>query len=247
MSGSTRTAAFWAIWVRCPMTSSMPHSLGRRQLLRHGAIIIGAGGALSLLGEARAGAQPSPIQLGEPTNGLEFQPDFPTSPVDALPEPVRSHNNLKKAMRAAIDVAPKGTTHGFGAALVDVASGEILLAEKGGPGPGTNHAELNVMRTYGLMPADPKDPDGPRKDLKKTVLVTTAEPCPMCATCAIFADVAGTAYGTSLEFLMAHPPDRNPIRISMPQVVAAFRPHKPMPVVGGVLHEKTDPLFTGGT
>jgi tRNA(Arg) A34 adenosine deaminase TadA len=92
------------------------------------------------------------------------------------------------------------------------------------------------------MPADPGQPDGPRKDLTKTVLVSTAEPCPMCATCAIFSGVMGVAYGTSVEFLMAHPPTRHPIRMSMPQVVAAG-PRPDLPVVGGVLREQTDQLF----
>lgn len=226
------------------MTRPMPHSLGRRQLLRQGAIFLGAGGAMSLLGEARAGADPSPIRHSRPPTKLEFHPDFPTSPRDALPEAVR--NNLEKAMHDAIAVAPDPPkSRGFGAALVDVASGETVLAGKGGDGQGTNHAELNVIRTYSLMPADPKKPDGPRKDLTKTVLVTTAEPCPMCASCALFSGVTGVAYGTSLEFLIANPPGltRKPIRISMPQVVAAFGPHPPIPVVGGVLHELTDPLF----
>ena len=219
---------------------AMPHSLGRRQLLRQGAISIGAGGAMSLLGETHAGAQPSSIQRCRPPTELEFHPDFPTSPRHALPKPVREH--LDQAMRRAIAVAPKGTTHGFGAALVDVASGRTVFADKGGEGPATNHAELNVIRTYGLTPADPKKPDGPRKDLTKTFLVSTAEPCPMCATCAIFSGVMGVAYGTSLEFLMTHPCTRNPIRISMPQVVAAG-PRPDMPVVGGVLRKQTDLLF----
>ncbi len=188
---------------------------------------------MSLLDDARAGAKPSPIRHGGPPTKLEFHPDFPTSPLDALPEPVR--DNLEKAMRAAIEaVGPSPPRYrGFGAVLVDVSNGEIVAKGKGGDGPGTNHAELNVIRTYGLKPGN---------DLTKTVLVTTAEPCTMCATCAIFSRVAGVAYGTSLEFLIKHPPTRMPIRISMPQVVAAG-PLPKMPVVGGVLHEETDPLF----
>ncbi|MEY9887832.1 tRNA(Arg) A34 adenosine deaminase TadA [Catenulispora sp. MAP12-49] len=216
------------------MTPPMPHSLDRRQTLR-GAVFLGAAGALSLLGEARADAQPSPFRHGGPPTKLPLQPEFPTSPLDALPEPVV--RNLETAMRAAIKaVSPAPRYRGFGAVLVNVDDGRIVAEGKGGEGPGTNHAELNVIRNYGLM-----HPDGDA--LQKTVLVTTGEPCPMCATCAIFSRVAGVAYGTSLEFLMQHPPTRMPIRISMPQVVATG-PTPNMPVVGGVLCEETDPLFS---
>ena len=216
------------------MTTSMPHALDRRQSLR-GAVFLGAAGALSLVGEARADAQSSLGRHGGPRTKLPLQPEFPTSPLRALPEPVR--RNLKTAMRAAIAVvSPAPRYRGFGAVLVNVDDGRIVAEAKGGEGPGTNHAELNVIRNYGLM-----HPDG--EALHKTVLVTTAEPCPMCATCAIFSRVAGVAYGTSLEFLMQHPPTRMPIRISMPQVVAAG-PLPKMPVVGGVLRDETDPLFS---
>ncbi|WP_160311144.1 nucleoside deaminase [Streptacidiphilus anmyonensis] len=216
------------------MTTSMPHSVDRRQALRQGAFFIASVGALSLSGEARAEAQASPIQQCTPPTRLPLQPEFPTSPPDALPEPVR--RNLETAMRAAIKVvSPAPRYRGFGAVLVNVDDGRIVAEAKGGDGPGTNHAELNVLRNFGLL-----HPDG--EALHKTVLVTTAEPCPMCATCAIFSRVAGVAYGTSLEFLIGHPPTRMPIRISMPQVVATG-PLPNMPVVGGVLHEETDPLF----
>lgn len=217
------------------MTESMPYSLDRRQSLRRGAMFLGAAGALSLLGEARADAHSSPFWHSGPPTRLPLQPEFPTSPVDALPEPVR--RNLKTAMRAAIQVvSPAPRYRGFGAVLVNVDDGRIVAEAKGGEGPGTNHAELNVIRNYGLM-----HPDGDA--LQKTVLVSTAEPCPMCATCAIFSRLAGVAYGTSLKFLIDHPPTRMPIRISMPQVVATG-PLPKMPVVGGVLREETDPLFS---
>jgi len=85
------------------MTPSMPHSLDRRQLLRQGAIFIGAGGALSLLDAARAGAQPSPIQLGRPAPKLPLKPNFPTDPPSALPTAVQPV--LDGAMRAAIGIA----------------------------------------------------------------------------------------------------------------------------------------------
>jgi tRNA(Arg) A34 adenosine deaminase TadA len=222
----------------------MPRSLGRRQLLRQGAISVGAGGAITALGDASAGARPSPARDGGSPATLPLRPDFPTSPRGALPRPVREH--LDEAMRRAIEVAqPVDQTFGYGAVLVDVASGKIV-AEAANTGRATNdpsaHAELNVLRMYSIE----------KKNFiaaATTVLVTTAEPCPMCATCAVFARVAGVAYGTSLKFLIAQPGNKVP-RISMPQVVATGPPTAPvgnpktrMPVVGGVLHELTDRLF----
>ncbi|MEY9887831.1 tRNA(Arg) A34 adenosine deaminase TadA [Catenulispora sp. MAP12-49] len=222
------------------MTTSMPHSLDRRQLVRRGAIFLGAAGALSLLGNARADAQSSLVRDDEPPTKLPLQPEFPTSPVDALPEPVRRNNNLERAMCAAIDVAKRAAnSFGYGAVLVDVSNGEIVwkAANTGGADPSA-HAELNALREFSIN-------RGSFTAASSTILVTTAEPCSMCATCALFARVAGVAYGTSLEFLMAQPGNTVP-RISMPQVVATLPPSDPRistPVVGGVLHEETDQLF----
>ena len=166
-------------------------------MLRQGAICVGAGGAVSFLGQARAGAQPSLIRYCGPQ--LPLHPDFPTSPRGALPEPVRE--NLDAAMRRIRWISRSATAPSW----LNVANGKIVAE--------------------------------------------AAEPCPMCATCAVFARVAGVAYGTSLEFLMAQPNNRVP-RISMPQVVAtgpltlpAGNPKSRMPVVGGVLHKLTDQLF----
>jgi tRNA(Arg) A34 adenosine deaminase TadA len=171
---------------------------------------------------------------------LPLQPEFPTSPRSALPEPVRRDHNLEYAMCEAIDVAKQAPhSFGYGAVLVDVSSGEIVwrAANTGGADPSA-HAELNALREFSID-------RGNFTAASSTVLVSTAEPCPMCATCAVFARVAGVAYGTSLEFLMAQPGNTVP-RISMPQVVATLPPGDPrttMPVVGGVLHELTDQLF----
>ena len=212
----------------------------RRESLRRGAMFLGAAGALSLLGETRADAHSAPGWHGGPRTKLPLQPEFPTSPLYALPEPVRRNNNLEIAMRAAIDVAKQAAhSFGYGAVLVDIGSGEIVweAANTGGADPSA-HAELNALRQFSID-------RGSFTAASSTVLVTTAEPCPMCATCALFARVAGVAYGTSLEFLMAQPGNTVP-RISMPQVVATLPPQDPRtktPVVGGVLHEETDQLF----
>jgi len=119
--------------------------------------------------------------------------------------------------------------------LVDKDTAGIVwgAGNTGGADPSA-HAEVNALREFCIDRGD-------FRAASKTVLVTTAEPCPMCATCAVFARVKGVVYGTSLEFLMAQPNNTVP-RISMPQVVYTA-PIDKIPVVGGVLHEETDPLF----
>jgi tRNA(Arg) A34 adenosine deaminase TadA len=199
---------------------SMTTSPSRRQLLRQGAIFIGAGGALSLLD---AGTEAS----ASPEATIAERPR--TSPRSALPKPVR--DNLNRAMRRAIAVAQAGGTP-FGAVLVNVDDGRIVKAAANTvrkTHDPSAHAEVVVLRKGAHSGVD----------LTKTVLVTTGESCPMCATCAIYSRVAGVAYGTSLEFFIKL--GRPSIRISQPRVVAAS-PFK-MPVVGGVLHKETDPLF----
>jgi tRNA(Arg) A34 adenosine deaminase TadA len=205
----------------------MLRSPSRRQFLSKGALLIGTGGALSFLDAGNhASASTGTTIAGCIPNGERPT----TSPVHALPKPVR--HNLHTAMRRAIEVAKAGET-AFGAVLVDVANGRIVkesanvVRKTGDP---SAHAELEVLRLGALSGVN----------LKNTVLVTTAESCPMCAACAIYVHVAGVAYGTSLEFLINV--GRGSIRISQAQVVAAG-PVK-MPVVGGVLHKETDPLFT---
>lgn len=204
------------------MHGDLGEGASRRQVLRQGAKFLGASGALSFL-DAGGQASASPcVPRGE-------QPG--TSPVHALPKPVRE--NLDHAMRRAIKVA-RAAGKAFGAVLVDVHHGRIVAAAANAIVPGGDpsaHAEVEVLRKGALRGVV----------LKNTVLVTTAESCPMCATCAIWAGVAGVAYGTSLEFLIKS--GRGSIRLSQPEVVAAAPPELRMPIVGDVLHRETDPLF----
>src|SRR5690606_3911439 len=123
----------------------------------------------------------------------------------------------------------------FGAVLVDVGTGEIVARGRNGVGTDRDpsaHAEVVAIRNGGRAGVD----------FSRTVLVTSAESCPMCAACAVVAGVAGVAYGTSIAFLVAH--GWQQIRIGQPTVVA--RSSSTMPVVGGVLRRRTDPLYADG-
>jgi len=151
------------------------------------------------------------------------------SPVSALPRPVRA--TLHETMAEAVAEARKAV-YAFGAVLVDVRSGRVVAR-----GHNTTevhhdpsaHAEVVTMRNGGRAGVD----------FSRTVLVTSAESCPMCAA---WAGVAGVAYGSSIAFLIRHGWDQ--ISITQPTVVA--RGFVPMPVVGGVLRSATDPLYASG-
>jgi Cytidine and deoxycytidylate deaminase zinc-binding region len=80
---------------------------------------------------------------------------------------------LEPAMREAIAQA-RLARYQFGAALIDVETGATLFrahntTQDGDP---SAHAEVNAMRGAGLAGIE----------LSRTVLVTSAESCPMCAS-----------------------------------------------------------------
>jgi tRNA(Arg) A34 adenosine deaminase TadA len=184
---------------------------------------------LRLGGAAAAGAVIAPEAAPAATTGRR-RPRL--SPVSALPRPVRA--TLRQAMAEAVAEA-RQAIFPFGAVLVDVDTGAIVA--RGHNTVGTDHdpsahAEVVTMRTGAAAGVD----------LRNTVLVTSAESCPMCASCAVWAGVAGVAYGTSIAYLIRH--GWQQIRITQPMVVA--QSFSRMPVVGGVLRRETDPLYADG-
>jgi tRNA(Arg) A34 adenosine deaminase TadA len=178
---------------------------------------------LRLGGAAAAGAVIAPEAAGAAT-----RPHL--SPVSALPRPVRE--TLDDTMAEAVAEARKAF-YAFGAVLVDTRTGKVVArGHNNAQHDPSAHAEVVTMRNGGRAGVD----------FARTVLVTSAESCPMCASCAVWAGVAGVAYGSSIAYLVAHGWDQ--IRITQPTVVA--RGFVPMPVVGGVLREATDPLYAAG-
>jgi tRNA(adenine34) deaminase len=141
---------------------------------------------------------------------------------------------LPAAMREAIAQA-RLARYAFGAVLLDAGTGQTVyrahnISENGDP---TAHGEVTAMRGAGMAGID----------LTRTVLVTTAEPCPMCAAASVWAQVAGIVFGTSIAAL---------IRFGWSQldlasgVVVGYSPFGVPPVVGSVLVEETDPLYAAG-
>lgn len=141
---------------------------------------------------------------------------------------------LTEAMAEAVAEA-RTAGISFAALLLDAESGFTLyrainLGDRRDP---SGHAEVNALRGGGLAGLD----------LARTVLITTAESCPMCAACAVWAGVAGVAYGTSIPDLIRF--GWGQIAIRQTEVVARSTFNR-MPILCGVLREETDRLYAAG-
>ena len=132
--------------------------------------------------------------------------------------------------RTAFAIAERAKTP-FGAVLLETSRSTIAYTatNKRLNGPFA-HAELNVLRSALRQ----------RVELGGLVLVSTAEPCPMCAGAAILAQVSALVFGTSITTLAK----RGGRQIVVPSTyLAAHYTEHPVPVTGGVLAELTDQLF----
>jgi tRNA(Arg) A34 adenosine deaminase TadA len=133
-----------------------------------------------------------------------------------------------RALRRANEVARRAMTmgrHPFGAVLV-APDGETVLAEQGNIDT-VHHAEATLARTASLnYPAD---------YLARCTLVTTFEPCAMCAGTIYWANIGRVVYGAEETALLAltgdHP--ENPT-LSLPCREVFARGQKPVEVIGPV-------------
>lgn len=138
------------------------------------------------------------------------------------PQQIASH--LRRANAVAHRAASMGR-HPFGALLV-APDGETVLAEQGNIDT-VNHAESTLARhaasTY------------PGTYLRECTLVTTFEPCAMCAGTIYWAGIGRVVYGASEEALLAltgsH--EENPT-LSLPCREVFARGQKAVEVVGPV-------------
>ncbi|MBB4915370.1 nucleoside deaminase [Streptosporangium saharense] len=89
---------------------------------------------------------------------------------------------LDEAMAVAIDEARRAARP-FGAVLMDAEEGHVLVRARNTAADGdpTAHAEVNAIRAAAPLGID----------LTRTILVSTAAPCVMCAGAAIWARVRG--------------------------------------------------------
>ena len=151
---------------------------------------------------------------------------------DALPDISMARH--EKNMRLAIEQGRKNPRYPFGAVIVRAANDELIAK-------GTNdvfanpilHGEIACMNDYVRAHGN--------RDWEEMVLYTTAEPCPMCMTALIWANIGGVVFATS-AFEGLRKAGMEPIRISAKDLVEATPFHRPM-LLGGVLAAETDRLF----
>ncbi len=136
-------------------------------------------------------------------------------------------------MQLALDMAKKNLKAPFGAVIVDNTSGKILArgvnAVKSNP---TYHGEIvainNCAKKY------------PQLDWSNVTLFTTAEPCPMCQSAIIWANIPRVVFASSIEHLSRS--GWNQITVNASELNSKAPFYKGT-ITGGVLADKTDALF----
>jgi tRNA(adenine34) deaminase len=98
-------------------------------------------------------------------------------------------------------------------------------------GDPSQHGELKAIRQATAALGTP--------DLRGALLVSTCEPCPMCAGLAAWANVTTIVYGASIADTAA----MGRTRIMLPAAEVAARAPGYMEVIGGVLKEECDRLY----
>ncbi|WKU42819.1 nucleoside deaminase [Streptomyces sp. VNUA116] len=147
--------------------------------------------------------------------------------------------HLKDAVERAMPVAvewARGARWPFGAVLLDAGSGALVAGARNTTdktGDATEHAELNLLREAAEA----------ELHLPSHVVVTTAEPCAMCAGALLWSGVRAVAYGTSVAKLISFGVPQ--IDLSFDEVVRRSLLKRRPAVAGDVRTDLTDPLYRG--
>jgi len=125
----------------------------------------------------------------------------------------------------------------FAAMIINNTTGKVLCqgVNNSSKNP-TLHGEIAAINSC-------SNKYGRNMDWKNTTLITTAEPCPMCMSAIIWADMPKVVYGTSIKTLSEH--GWNQIDISAEEVADKQNFNK-IKITGGVLSNSTDKLFYQG-
>jgi tRNA(adenine34) deaminase len=138
------------------------------------------------------------------------------------------------AMRRAIEIA--GRSHSpFGSVICRADHPESILFEGANTSAQdpTGHAEVNVLRAMASA--------GQVDSARDFVMVTTAEPCPMCAAACWWAEVGTIVFGTSIRSLLEA--GWKQLDVPCRELFAHSRGIEPPAVFGPWRSEWTDPLY----
>ena len=136
-------------------------------------------------------------------------------------------------MRRALEIARGNPDAPFGCVISDVDTGEVLAE-------GLNDAETSPILHGETDAVIRLARERPNVDWGRTVLYTTAEPCPMCSGAIVWSGIPRVVYGTSIGTLK---------RLGLPQIdlpceeVSRRSSFGGFEAVGGVLEEECDALF----
>jgi len=151
-----------------------------------------------------------------------------------MSEPKTKPEVWETAMRRALEVAARSHAP-FGAVICRIDQPGTVLFEGGNTSAQdpTGHAEVNALRALAAA--------GHPVRAREFALVTTAEPCPMCAAASWWAEIGLIVYGTSIERLieLGWRQLATPVR----ELLARSRGIEPPAVIGPWRQEWTDPLY----
>ncbi len=138
------------------------------------------------------------------------------------------------AMQRAIEIA--GRSHApFGSVICRADRPDSILFEGANTSSvdPTGHAEVNVLRAMAAAVSG--------SSARDMVLVTTAEPCPMCAAACWWAEVGTIVFGTSIGHLLRE--GWKQIDVPCRELYVQGRGIEPPAVIGPWRSEWTDPLY----
>jgi tRNA(Arg) A34 adenosine deaminase TadA len=136
-------------------------------------------------------------------------------------------------MQRAINLAKRNPKAPFAALIVDNATGKVIAeglnASTKNP---TFHGEIaainNCLRKH------------PKIDWSTVTLYTTAEPCPMCQSAIIWANISRVVFASSISYLVSQ--GWNQIKINAAEVNSTALFYHGT-IAGGVLSEQANKLF----
>jgi tRNA(adenine34) deaminase len=152
----------------------------------------------------------------------------PTLDLDAIS--VAAH---EAAMRLAIAAAKANPFYPFGAVIIGAADGAELAQ-------GVNSAKTNPILHGEIVAINDYVARHGNQGWANGILYTTGEPCPMCMSAIVWADIGGVVYGSSITTLA---------EVGIAQIMmgaSAVRDAAPWyrgQIMGGVLRAETDALF----
>jgi tRNA(adenine34) deaminase len=136
-------------------------------------------------------------------------------------------------MKIAIELAKKNPKAPFGAVIVDNKTGKILAK-------GLNASKINPTFHGEIVAINNCAKKHPHVDWSKVTLYTTAEPCSMCQSAVVWANISRVVFATSIKYLASH----GVHQISIPSTeINGKSPFYKGTITGGVLANVTDPLF----